>query len=162
MVAEEGLDARWERHRKNHEAFVAGINAFLAGDHPTPGTARELFHDIEAAAQIPLSRFYTDFIEGEALPVLTLDDVEFRHTGSEWVVSGRLENRGSGQLFCPIVLRTEFESARSTVTIDSHQSVPFSFSTRYRPRTVQLDPDRVCYRHAAVGTVDSVEYRGDA
>jgi len=27
MVKEEGLEARWERHRKNHEAFVAGIEA---------------------------------------------------------------------------------------------------------------------------------------
>jgi alanine-glyoxylate transaminase / serine-glyoxylate transaminase / serine-pyruvate transaminase len=27
MVAEEGLEARWERHRKNHEAFVSGIEA---------------------------------------------------------------------------------------------------------------------------------------
>lgn len=27
IVAEEGLEARWERHRKNHEAFVAGIEA---------------------------------------------------------------------------------------------------------------------------------------
>jgi alanine-glyoxylate transaminase/serine-glyoxylate transaminase/serine-pyruvate transaminase len=25
MVKEEGLEARWERHRKNHEAFVAGV-----------------------------------------------------------------------------------------------------------------------------------------
>ena len=27
MVAEEGLEARWDRHRRNHEAFVAGIEA---------------------------------------------------------------------------------------------------------------------------------------
>src|SRR2546430_8485983 len=27
IVAEEGLEARWERHRNNHEAFVAGIEA---------------------------------------------------------------------------------------------------------------------------------------
>jgi alanine-glyoxylate transaminase / serine-glyoxylate transaminase / serine-pyruvate transaminase len=27
IVKEEGLEARWERHRKNHEAFVAGIEA---------------------------------------------------------------------------------------------------------------------------------------
>jgi alanine-glyoxylate transaminase/serine-glyoxylate transaminase/serine-pyruvate transaminase len=27
IVAEEGLETRWERHRKNHEAFVAGIEA---------------------------------------------------------------------------------------------------------------------------------------
>jgi alanine-glyoxylate transaminase/serine-glyoxylate transaminase/serine-pyruvate transaminase len=27
MVAEEGLENRWERHRRNHQAFVAGIEA---------------------------------------------------------------------------------------------------------------------------------------
>jgi alanine-glyoxylate transaminase/serine-glyoxylate transaminase/serine-pyruvate transaminase len=27
MVAEEGLAARWDRHRQNHEAFVSGIEA---------------------------------------------------------------------------------------------------------------------------------------
>jgi alanine-glyoxylate transaminase/serine-glyoxylate transaminase/serine-pyruvate transaminase len=27
IVAEEGLEARWERHRVNHEAFVAGVQA---------------------------------------------------------------------------------------------------------------------------------------
>jgi alanine-glyoxylate transaminase / serine-glyoxylate transaminase / serine-pyruvate transaminase len=27
IVAEEGLEARWERHKKNHEAFVDGIEA---------------------------------------------------------------------------------------------------------------------------------------
>ena len=27
MVAEEGRENRWERHRRNHQAFVAGIEA---------------------------------------------------------------------------------------------------------------------------------------
>ncbi len=27
MVAEEGLEKRWARHRRNHQAFVAGIEA---------------------------------------------------------------------------------------------------------------------------------------
>jgi alanine-glyoxylate transaminase/serine-glyoxylate transaminase/serine-pyruvate transaminase len=27
IIAEEGLEQRWERHRRNHEAFVAGIEA---------------------------------------------------------------------------------------------------------------------------------------
>ena len=27
MAAEEGIEARWERHRRNHEAFVAGVEA---------------------------------------------------------------------------------------------------------------------------------------
>ena len=31
MVAEEGLEARWDRHRRNHQAFVAGIEAMGLG-----------------------------------------------------------------------------------------------------------------------------------
>jgi hypothetical protein len=144
------------------DRLVEGINRFVEGGRAGPGTARELFRDIEGTARIPLDRFYSDFIEGEALPVLTLKHVEFRHAGSDWVVSGLLENTGSGQLFCPLVLRTEFEPVRKTIVIDSHQSVAFSFTTRYGPRAVQLDPDRVCYRHAAIGAVDAVEYQGGA
>jgi alanine-glyoxylate transaminase/serine-glyoxylate transaminase/serine-pyruvate transaminase len=37
MVAEEGLHARWERHRTNHEAFVAGIEAMGLSMHVPAG-----------------------------------------------------------------------------------------------------------------------------
>jgi alanine-glyoxylate transaminase/serine-glyoxylate transaminase/serine-pyruvate transaminase len=33
MVAEEGIENRWERHRRNHTAFVAGIEAMGLGMH---------------------------------------------------------------------------------------------------------------------------------
>jgi alanine-glyoxylate transaminase / serine-glyoxylate transaminase / serine-pyruvate transaminase len=33
MVAEEGLENRWERHRRNHLAFVAGVEAMGLGMH---------------------------------------------------------------------------------------------------------------------------------
>jgi len=33
IVAEEGLENRWARHRRNHEAFVAGIEAMGLGMH---------------------------------------------------------------------------------------------------------------------------------
>ena len=33
MVAEEGLENRWERHRRNHQAFVAGIEAMGLAMH---------------------------------------------------------------------------------------------------------------------------------
>jgi alanine-glyoxylate transaminase/serine-glyoxylate transaminase/serine-pyruvate transaminase len=33
MIAEEGRENRWERHRRNHEAFVAGIEAMGLGMH---------------------------------------------------------------------------------------------------------------------------------
>lgn len=37
MVAEEGLEARWERHRRNHLAFVAGIEAMGLSMHVAEG-----------------------------------------------------------------------------------------------------------------------------
>ena len=37
IVAEEGLEARWERHRVNHEAFVAGIEAMGLSMHVPAG-----------------------------------------------------------------------------------------------------------------------------
>src|ERR1035438_6109011 len=43
MVAEEGLHARWERHRTNHEAFVAGIEAMgLSWQEVEPHRAKAL------------------------------------------------------------------------------------------------------------------------
>src|SRR4029077_4881022 len=37
IVAEEGLEARWERHRTNHEAFVAGIERMGLSMHVPAG-----------------------------------------------------------------------------------------------------------------------------
>jgi alanine-glyoxylate transaminase/serine-glyoxylate transaminase/serine-pyruvate transaminase len=37
IVAEEGLEARWERHRRNHLAFVAGIEAMGLSMHVAEG-----------------------------------------------------------------------------------------------------------------------------
>ena len=37
LVAEEGLENRWERHRRNHLAFVAGIEAMGLGMHVAEG-----------------------------------------------------------------------------------------------------------------------------
>ena len=37
IVAEEGLESRWERHRVNHEAFVAGIEAMGLSMHVPAG-----------------------------------------------------------------------------------------------------------------------------
>jgi hypothetical protein len=44
--------------------------------------------------------------------------------------------------------------------VDTGERVPFAFDTDAEPRSLQLDPDRVCYRQAAVGTVDTIDYRG--
>jgi alanine-glyoxylate transaminase/serine-glyoxylate transaminase/serine-pyruvate transaminase len=37
IIAEEGLEARWERHRSNHQAFVADIQKLGLGMHVAEG-----------------------------------------------------------------------------------------------------------------------------
>ena len=37
VIAEEGLENRWERHRRNHEAFVAGIEKMGLRMHVAKG-----------------------------------------------------------------------------------------------------------------------------
>lgn len=37
LIADEGLENRWERHRRNHEAFVAGIEKLGMRMHVAPG-----------------------------------------------------------------------------------------------------------------------------
>jgi alanine-glyoxylate transaminase/serine-glyoxylate transaminase/serine-pyruvate transaminase len=37
VIAEEGLENRWERHRRNHLAFVAGVEALGLRMHVAPG-----------------------------------------------------------------------------------------------------------------------------
>lgn len=147
-------------YRVGADRLVAGIEDFVAAG-PHPGTARELLDAIGRRSGISLERVYSDYFVGRALPKLTLHDVEFVRAGSEWRVRGAVVNEGHGESFCPIVLRTAVGSARTVVRLDSKSRVPFELVTPHEPRTLQLDPDRVVYRFAAVGTVDAIDYRGE-
>lgn len=124
------------------------------------GNGRELIDAIAKRAGTDLDRFYRDFFAGEALPQLTFVDVAFVRTASGWEARGTLRNEGTGEVFCPVVLRTEHGSIKRVLRVDAKEDVPFAIPAPYAPRTLQLDPDRVCYRVARPGLVDSVEYRG--
>ena len=148
-------------YRVGADHFVEGINDFVAAG-PRSGTARELLESIGRRGGNDLSRAYKDYFEGTALPKLTLNDVAFRRVGARWEVSGFVTNDGTGEAFVPLVLRTAQGSMWKTLQVDTAERVPFLFSTDSEPRSLQLDPDKVCFRHAAVGTVDSLDYRGGA
>lgn len=147
-------------YRVGTDALIGGINDFLNGG-PHAGTARELIDAIAKRGGVSLDRMYTDYFEGNALPKLTLTDVVFRRTVAAWEISGTLRNLGTGESFCPVVLRTRFGSMRKVVRIDSGEAVPFSFTSSHLPQAVQLDPEGVCYR-AQIGTIDLVPYEGGA
>jgi hypothetical protein len=147
-------------NRVGSDRLVAGINDFITSSRE-PGNAKELINAIGRRGEVSLDRVYQDYFEGRALPKLTFVDVEFHRAGDVWQVTGKLRNAGSGEAFCSIVLRTAFESVKRVIRIDTKEVVPFSITTPYAPRSLQLDPDRVCYRFAAIGLVDNVDYKGE-
>jgi len=145
--------------------FIEGITDFINGDGrggDRPGTARELVDAIGRRAGVDLSRTYTDYFAGRALPQLTLADVHFRKVGGRWEVTGAVKNNATGEAFVPVALRTAQGSLWLTVRVDANATTPFTFAANDEPHSVQLDPDRVCYRHAAVGLIETVEYRGES
>ncbi len=141
------------------ERLVEGISDFVQRPGGA-GTAKELLDAIGRRGGINLDHMYRDYFVGQAIPRLTLADVTFTRSGGQWSVTGTLRNTGNGEAICPIVLRTSAGSLRQNLRVDTKESVPFAFTTGYEPRTLQLDPEKVCYRFAYIGSVDSVEYQG--
>ena len=137
----------------------AGIDDFVHAAGP-PGTARELVDDIGRRAGIDLSHTYADYFAGSALPELTLTGVVFKRDGARWEVTGAVKNNATGEAFVPVALRTSQESLWQTVRVDGGGTARFAFSAPGEPRSLQLDPDQVCYRRAVVGLVDNVEFKG--
>ncbi|MEA2237883.1 MAG: hypothetical protein QOC81_2607 [Thermoanaerobaculia bacterium] len=141
--------------------FVDGINDFVLRGGEQAGTAKELLGAIGKAGGIDLTQAYEDYFVGRALPQLTLADVTFHRAGQTWDVTGAVENKGTGEAFVPIVLRTSQGSLFQTIRVTTGGRTPFTFSSAGEPHALQLDPDRVCYRQAAIGLVENVEYRGE-
>src|SRR5206468_1984880 len=115
---------------------------------------------IARRGHIDLTRFYDDYIGGGAMPKLTLANVRFEREAGAWRVSGVLRNDGSGEALAPVALRTSRGTMWQTLRAGTGTHVPFVFITTDDPRSVQLDPDQVCFRWAAIGTVEAVDYRG--
>ncbi len=147
-------------YRVGADRIVEGVNEFVAAGGT--GTAKELLDIIGRHANVNLDNMYRDYFAGEALPKLTIEDATFVRDGKRWTVRGFVHNLATGEALCPVVLRTQFGSARQTILVGANERVPFTLTTEYEPRTLQLDPDKVVYRHAAVGTVDSIDYEGES
>ncbi len=144
-------------YRVGGERIIEGVNDFLA--MPGPGTGRQLLDAIARRSGVSLDNMYRDFFVGRALPRLTLEKVVVRHEANRWNVSGIVHNVGTGEVFAPLVLRTRSGSLRRVVRVDSDEVAPFSLIAESEPRTLQLDPDHVCYRQPTIGLVDSIELK---
>jgi len=149
-------------YRVGSSHFIEGINDFVLRGGERAGTAKELVDAIGKAGDVDLTQAYEDYFVGRALPQLTLIDVTFHHVGQRWEVTGAVKNEGTGEAFVPIALRTAQGSLWQTIRVGDGARATFSFTAAGEPHALQLDPDRVCYRQAAIGMVENVEYRGES
>lgn len=138
--------------RLGADALQRGLADFLEAQHAAPGTLFELLATLEKRSGQSLAQFRADFIEQGGLPELALAEV--RSQGAEgglFEVSGRLENSGSGEVVCPLVLRTDRSEIWQKVRVGGGGETPFRFSTSQRPVLVELDPGATCLRFVSSG-----------
>ncbi len=119
---------------------------------------KELLGDLEHASGAPLGGFYRDFCKDGALPKITLADIQVARRALVWSVSGRLQNLGTGEVVCPVVLSTDLDRVDLPVRVGSRGSVPFELTTTHQPQSVQLDPDQVCHRYRPLVPGALIEY----
>lgn len=136
--------------------FYRAMEVFLSADEAPPATLADLFTTLSTESGVALDRMYRDYFEEGAVPRLRLEEVADERTATGWRVRGQVQNSGTGQVQCPLVVRTELGEERTRLTIDSESSTNFSVETVNRPVRVLLDPQKTCYRLGG-GTTDVTE-----
>lgn len=131
--------------RLGSQQLFDGFEKFLSRGGEA-GTVEELLAVLEEEAGVSLERFYRDFIAGSAVPRLTLESVESRREERGYRVTGQVKNSGTGEVICPVLVKTETGAIRVMVTVDSASAAPFDVRTTSRPHTVELDPGGTCHR----------------
>jgi hypothetical protein len=86
--------------------------------------------------------------------------VQVKRRASGWAVTGRVENRGTGEAVCAVVLETDLDRVEIAVKVDGAGSAPFILETSHQPQTVQLDPGQTCHRYRPLAPGTVVEYVG--
>ncbi len=139
-----------------------GIEAFLNASGGEPGTIEELIATLEEASGVELDRFLQDFILGVAVPELELAGVEATRVSNGFRVNGRVRNTGTGEVVCPVLVKTEVGTVAIRVTVGSESDTAFDVRTTTRPHTLLLDPEGTCHRLVTPArvTVESADLMG--
>lgn len=146
--------------RVGSKPFHDAIDDYTADPGAPPGSVRTLVDAIALRSSVPLDRFFEDFLAGGKLPYLDLVDVRTRKAGDLWRVSGGVRNKGTGEVICPVVLRTDLDSSTTSVRVGTLETARFELETRYHPRALLLDPRGVVFRGMERGTVSQVALGG--
>ncbi|MEM8995996.1 MAG: hypothetical protein AAGF23_14515, partial [Acidobacteriota bacterium] len=86
------------------------------------------------------------------LPEMRLGAFDVARDGESYVVTGQLENKGTGVGRCPVVIKADGRSRSVVVEVGPGSVESFTVELDRQPLSALLDPDRVCYRWSGVGT----------
>ena len=125
---------------------VTLVSISVDPDRDDPATLAELFEFLETETGVALGQVYQDFFLEGALPKLELAEVAATRHASGWDVRGKVRNVGTGEVECPVVVKTEIGEQRTRLLLGARSAVRFEISTTSRPLRVLLDPELTCYR----------------
>lgn len=132
--------------RVGMDALVGAVAEFLARDTDEPATAEELFEVLETRTGEDLDTFFDDFFVNGYLPELSLVDVTSLPRRGGFRVTGAVQNKAEGEVYCPVVVRTDGPELRRTVVVPSKGRAQFTFDVDAQPQVAILDPDGLCLR----------------
>ncbi len=116
---------------------------------------RDWLGQLEARTGTDLDDLWRDYVAGNGLPELRVENVDVRRAGDGFSVRGTLVNDGTGEVRCPIVVKSEREEVETLVTIEDGTPTPFALRTKARPHTLLLDPRGTCLRFRALNAKES-------
>lgn len=138
------------RQEVGEQAFVEGLRR-LYREHlfRTAGWA-DVQRAFEAEAGRDLGWFFAQWVEREGAPRIGLSGVTVTAVADGYVVSGRIEQTGTGEpyrLLVPVAVQGEGDlpAVVKTVALDG-RSAPFEVHTSTRPVRLQVDPQFDLFR----------------
>lgn len=140
-------------------ALLQGMQKFLLSDSGEPGTAKEMFREIGEAAGEDLSTFYTEYVEGTALPKLELGPSKVSQTADGWEIEAIVKNEGTGHVRCPLEIQTTAGAVETMAEVGPKQEVTVKIPVKDRPRALLLDPTEKVYRAQPFGLKVRVEWQ---
>lgn len=134
-------------NRVGGNALLEGMRKFLLKKDAGPGTAKEMFDDIGAAAKDDLSDFYGDYIAGKDLPILEFGKTDVEKIAEGWKIKATVKNEGTGHARFPFEIQTEAGSVERSGEIGPKQEITVEAVVKDRPRLLLLDPAEKAFRY---------------
>ena len=134
------------RQQIGEEAFWQGLRHIAETRMFQQVTWSDFSRTFSRLADTDLQPFFNQWLQRDGAPLLSLDNIQARQNGNEWVVSGRIvQQRRPFALHVPLVLETQESPIQSIVQVNGRET-PFQITTSMPPRRLLVDPNAHVFR----------------